>query len=142
MEMPGGTLGLNGTVDSKTLLDSTSNGIDVHMSKSTEWGTAMILSASAYGQPSQVVDQTTSTTGNASGVINMSNMTNEFVASFIDGGGSKSFTERLVSADSRYVNHYSDNTVLIGDGSDVGGWYGNNSVNTKKVKLKDLIFLY
>lgn len=69
MEATGGAMGLNETINSSTLLASTSsNNIDVHLMKSTEWGAMAILSSSAYGNPSNE-KLLTSTTGNETGVI-------------------------------------------------------------------------
>ena len=52
METSGGPLGLSATIevqDNKVKETSDSNGIDVHMINNTEYGTAAMLSASAYG---------------------------------------------------------------------------------------------
>ena len=48
--------------------ESTSNNIDVHLMKTTEYGAMAILSASAYGNPSNE-RAITSTTGNETGVM-------------------------------------------------------------------------
>ena len=54
MEKYGGVMGLNETIDDSTLLAETSNSIDVHMMKNTEYGAMAILALSTeYGkQPS------------------------------------------------------------------------------------------
>ena len=56
METSSGPLGLNATIEVKNIdnkeqvVETTDpNGIDVHMIKNTEYGTAAMLSASAYG---------------------------------------------------------------------------------------------
>ena len=52
METSGGPLGLSAeisTAEDKVTEITSPNGIDVHMIKNTEWGTAAMLSASVYG---------------------------------------------------------------------------------------------
>jgi len=61
MENAGEVMGLNGQAD---------NGIDVHMVKVTEWGTAAMLAASSYGKVGNV-GAGDSTTGNNYGVFDM-----------------------------------------------------------------------
>ncbi|MCI9177525.1 MAG: hypothetical protein HFJ28_02880 [Clostridia bacterium] len=66
-------MGLSETINTTTLLgtntgESTSNNIDVHLMKTTEYGAMAILSASAYGNPSNERN-ITSTTGNETGVM-------------------------------------------------------------------------
>lgn len=71
METSGQTMGLNETVNASSLLSSTSNDIDVHMMKSTEYGAVAILSVSGFGNPNKLQDTATqvkSTTGNVTGV--------------------------------------------------------------------------
>ncbi len=48
--------------------ESSNNGIDVHMMRTTEYGAIAILSASGYGNPSNA-QAITSTTGNETGII-------------------------------------------------------------------------
>ena len=68
METAGGAMGLNETLNSDLTSSSGSNGIDVHMMRTTEYGAIAILSASGYGNPSN--DRAiTSTTGNETGVM-------------------------------------------------------------------------
>ena len=67
MEEQGGAMGLNETLKDD-LTSESSNGIDVHMMRTTEYGAIAILSASGYGNPSN--DRAiTSTTGNETGVM-------------------------------------------------------------------------
>ncbi len=70
MEKKNQAMGLEETIDSSTKkATSASNGIDVHMIKSTEWGTVAILSASGYGNSKWLQNsEIKSTTGNKSGV--------------------------------------------------------------------------
>ena len=67
MEEKDGGMGLSETLNEDLTASSKSNGIDVHMMRSTEYGAIAILSASGYGNPSN--DKTlTTTTGNKTGV--------------------------------------------------------------------------
>ena len=70
METLNQAMGLQETLDATTKkATSESNNIDVHMSKTTEWGAVAILSASAYGNSSILQASTIkSTTGNKSGI--------------------------------------------------------------------------
>ena len=70
METAGQAMGLDEKIDSTTKkATSKSNGIDVHMIKTTEYGAVAILSASGYGNPSMIQLSTIkSTTGNKTGV--------------------------------------------------------------------------
>ena len=70
METAGQAMGLNETIDETTMkATSKSNGIDVHMIKTTEYGAVAILSASGYGNPNKIQSSTIkSTTGNKTGV--------------------------------------------------------------------------
>ena len=68
METAGGAMGLNETLNTDLTSSSGSNGIDIHMMRTTEYGAIAILSASGYGNPSNA-NVITSTTGNETGVI-------------------------------------------------------------------------
>ena len=70
METANQAMGLQETIDATTKkATSSSNNIDVHMIKTTEWGAVAILSASGYGNSSVLQTSTIkSTTGNKSGV--------------------------------------------------------------------------
>lgn len=70
MEISNQAMGLDETIDATTKkATSASNGLDVHMMKTTEYGAVAILSASGYGNPSKIQDsQIKTTTGNKSGV--------------------------------------------------------------------------
>ncbi len=67
MEATDGAMGLSETLKSD-LTSNTSNGIDVHCMRTTEYGAMAILSASGYGNPSNEKSPT-STTGNNTGVM-------------------------------------------------------------------------
>ena len=70
METSGQTMGLNETINTSTLVaTSSSNNIDVHMMKTTEYGAMAILSASGFGWSGKLADAPVkSTTGNITGV--------------------------------------------------------------------------
>lgn len=68
MEITGGAMGLKEEFNTDWTAKSESNGIDVHMMRTTEYGAIAILSASGYGNPSNAKN-ITSTTGNKTGVM-------------------------------------------------------------------------
>ena len=76
MEASGGTLGLTSTIDEEgNWTDNTPN-IDVHMSKTTEWGAAAILAISSYGAGADVfygssAAASLSSTNNATGIYGL-----------------------------------------------------------------------
>ena len=83
METSSGPLGLNATIgvqSNKVVESSSSNNIDVHMIKNTEYGAAAILSASDYGACPTGNSDTASTTGNNSGIMQMAGGKYEYVA--------------------------------------------------------------
>ena len=120
MEQLGGAMGLSETLNSNLTSSSSSNGIDVHMQKNTEYGALAILSASSYGNPNKVNDGET-TTGNATGVVMKLNK--EWVAA-----GTAYEATNYANADSRYKNLYNENYVkLNGDAiTETYGWQGSN----------------
>ena len=111
METTGGTLGLTDTINETNLTSNseTSNNLDIHMEKNTEYGAMAILSASAYGNQNTITkvttqsktnDVNTTTTGNKTGVYIICNY--EFIAAGIDTGT----LEYLTNAHKKYVNFY------------------------------------
>ena len=79
MEKGGEAMGLNETLNADLTASSASNGIDVHMMKSTEYGAIAILAASGYGSSSKLNNTMQTTTGNKTGVY-FSGKNYEFVA--------------------------------------------------------------
>ena len=68
MEKSGQTMGLNETINAD-LTPASSNNIDVHMMRTTEYGAMAILSASGFGWSGKLADAPVkSTTGNVTGV--------------------------------------------------------------------------
>lgn len=123
MEASGGTFGLNAEIDENTLLDKgSSNGLDVHMEKNTEYGTIAILSASSYGNPENVTGTGATTTGNSTGVVLEYP---EFVSAI---ASDKTYSEKVNNADNRYKNIYlkdSDGKIVFFKGdamSETKGW--------------------
>lgn len=107
METVGGAMGLNETLNDDLTASSASNGIDVHMMRTTEYGAIAILSASGYGNPSNERAITT-TTGNSTGVILDTTENWEWTA----GGRASIFS----GVNSRYFDTYTDKTsARIGD---------------------------
>ncbi len=124
METSNGALGLNSMFEedatTKEYKETTqTNNIDSHMIKNTEWGAAVMLSASDYGagvgnvvnsysHSTMLYGDTSSTTGNKSGIygLNIGPTQHEFVA----GGIIEKMTENLfgylISAPNRYVDKY------------------------------------
>lgn len=120
MEVEGGTLGKNATLGDD-FVDTSGNGIDSHLSTNNEWGTAAMMSASIFGNVPMTDDS--STTGNDSGIFQMSDSHSEAVAA----GRAKDFV--ISNLDSRYYEYWTkDNESRPGDATaEVIGWYGAQS---------------
>ena len=120
MEAKGGTLGLDANIDSTTYLDSSNNGVDVHMAKNTEWGTAAMLAASIYGE-APIGKSDATTTGNSTGIYQMADGTYEYVAGIYNT--SDSDMNKIKGADERYRNLYVSTTSITGDATtETEGW--------------------
>ena len=111
METAGGAMGLNETLNDEDLTASSeSNGIDVHMMRTTEYGAIAILSASGYGNSSNNKVITT-TTGNSTGVmLNVNDGFWEYTAGGLNGS-------IFSGVNSRYFDTYTGNqtSARIGD---------------------------
>ena len=110
IETSGNAMGLSETLNSDLTSSSESNGIDVHMMKSTEYGAIAILSASGYGNPQTLQSSSVkTTTGNKTGIYFSGNNW-EWVA----GGLSGSI---FSGVNSRYFDTYSGSqaSARIGD---------------------------
>ena len=126
MESSGGTLGLTDSINQTNLTSSaeTSNNLDIHMEKNTEYGAMAILSASSYGKPDKINDGET-TTGNKSGIY--ININKEWVAA-----GPQGFATNV---NSRYKNIYviKDHYTVpyapkVGDAvEETKGWHSSGS---------------
>ena len=85
MEKTGEAMGLSETLNEDLTSSSSSNGIDVHMMKSTEYGAIAILSTSGYGNPKTLQNsELKTTTGNKTGVY-FSGVNKECVAGGLQG---------------------------------------------------------
>ena len=110
METAGGAMGLNETLKGD-LTSESSNGIDVHMMRTTEYGAIAILSASGYGNPSNA-KAITSTTGNETGIIlNTNNY--EWTAGGLQGSV-------FSGVNSRYFDTYTGNQSSARAGDALG----------------------
>ena len=99
IETSGNAMGLSETLNSD-LTSKESNGIDVHMMKSTEYGAIAILSASGYGNPQTLQSSSVkTTTGNKTGIY-FSGSNWEWVAGGLDGS-------IFSGVNSRYFDTYS-----------------------------------
>lgn len=138
MEKSGGTLGHNANLQATTYLDTTGNGIDVHMALATEWGGAALLAISDYGAfniKGKAVDKGTkvaATTGNITGVFQMADDSAEYVAGLLkkESNPSTSHTSTMYSADSRYRNEYTTTVSEYHKGDAIfqtSGWYNGVS---------------
>lgn len=144
MESKDGGMGLNETINEENALSTSgSNGIDVHMQKNTEYGAAILLGASDYGKIGTVgkpgTDANTwmnggtgvltgttikaSTTGNVTGIFELSNENGEWTA-----GGLESY---LSNISPKYRDIYTEEKVgKLGDatyenGINLGTWHGS-----------------
>ena len=110
IETSGNAMGLSETLNSDLTASSESNGIDVHMMKSTEYGAIAILSASGYGNPQTLQSSSVkTTTGNKTGIYFSGNNW-EWVAGGLDGS-------IFSGVNSRYFDTYSGGqaSARIGD---------------------------
>lgn len=126
-KMESTVLGLPTNFDTTTWLDSSGNGVDVHMAKNTEWGTAAMLSASAYGTaPSGQSSE--STTGNATGIYQMADANTEYVTGIWNS--SNGDISKIKNANSRYYNLYTNAVSISGDSTtETKNWKSANSAN-------------
>ncbi len=119
-------------------LSSDDNEVDPHMMKNTEWGAVAYLAQSKYGKNSEVTRNSNdsyytgggsgtsyrtnvgqSTTGDVTGIYDMSGGAWEYVAGYYGNGGS--YASSLVKADARYKDIYSSYTSP----NSGGGHYGD-----------------
>ena len=127
MEKSGQTMGLNETIGSNLVATSSSNNIDVHMMRTTEYGAMAILSASGFGWSGKLADAPVkSTTGNVTGVYVPGNRW-EWTAGVC--------ADSTVGKDARYYDLYTTNQTSAKVGDALGldtyttnpgcsGWHG------------------
>lgn len=129
MEQTGEAMGLDESLNAD-LTAVSSNNIDVHMMRSTEYGAIAILSASGYGNPSNE-QAITSTTGNNTGVILDTNGKWEWVAGGLKGS-------IFTGTDGRYYDTYEETQTSAKRGDALGnkeidnagcdGWHSAQSI--------------
>ena len=123
MEETGGTLGLTDTIDTTSLVSSatTSNNLDIHMEKNTEYGAMAILSASAYGNQNVIANGET-TTGNKTGVY--INLNREWVSA-----GKMEYDSVYINVNKKYKNLYESTYVSrVGDAiGETSGWHSSEA---------------
>ena len=119
MEATNGSMGLTETLNGTTATSS-SNNIDVHMAKATEYGAVAILSASRYGNPNNTQKPKTSTSdgdeANKTGIYyNYGNW--EFTACIA--------AQEVGSSFSKYWDKY--NTLNLRGLSPSSSWHGGSA---------------
>lgn len=121
METKYGTLGKEAVLDDK-YLDTTNNGIDVHMALNTEWGTVALLTDSAFGVGKGIAgtSNNSTSTGNESGVYDLANEKKEYVST-IYGSGLYYNVNKIILSAARYSNNYQDG-LLLGDALNCSKW--------------------
>lgn len=131
IEAPNYGMGLlESNINTTTLVPSTSNNIDAHMMKNTEYGAMVLLTKSDYGDYSN-----SSTTGNSTGIYNVGS---ELVAAYLTR--SRNYMYRAFeSVASKYKNVYSFKSKKTGDameetarwGGSIARWtYYDDNVNS------------
>lgn len=128
MEIQYGTLGKNAVLDDK-YLDTTNNGIDVHMALNTEWGTVALLTDSAFGVGKGIsgTGNESTSTGNESGVYNLADKKGEYTATYYSNSTLYECNEKIVKSDGRYFNSYSSSmSERSGDALNCRGWLGTS----------------
>lgn len=133
IEASTGGMGLNETINASTLLATTeSNNIDVHMQKNTEYGAAVLLSASAYGKQGNGTEGSNyvhtsdyglaTSTGNVYGIYELGRGVNEWVAS-----GNSNVSQ---SINTRYIDRYTSETSSQKNGDATyatAGWHSGTA---------------
>lgn len=129
METKYGTLGKEAVLNDK-YLDTTNNGIDVHMALNTEWGTVALLTDSAFGVGKGIegTDNNITSTGNESGVYGLANGISEYTATIMSNHGNVTDNEKIVNSDERYFNNC--DSGKSGDALNCSGWLGTNTYST------------
>lgn len=123
METKYGTLGKEAVLNDK-YLDTTNNGIDVHMVLNTEWGTVALLTDSIFGVGKGIsgTNNNSTSTGNESGVYGLASGEQEYVSTIYKGSSDNE--EKIVQSDSRYSNDYRDIKLRLGDALECKKWFG------------------
>lgn len=138
METADGPMGLNATVDDTGTETSSSNNIDAHMIKNTEYGTVGMLAASIYGAKDGDGERDGNTTGNATGVYEMGNIRDRCVE-FVAGIFQDTTVPNLINiknAQQKYWDNYTNIELpKPGDGTKEIPWrysWGNEWVDISR----------
>ena len=135
METASGTLGKSSNISTSNYVDTSGNGMDCHLEKSTEYGTITLLAASEFGN--QESTNVVSTAESGTGVYQMSNNKYEYVAGVFETSStdptrlSNSQNGALTSAHAKYVDIYVGTTKqsILGDGIFItDGWKSSTKV--------------
>ena len=115
METEGGPMGLSATIDDSGNETSSSNNIDAHMIKNTEWGAAVMLMDSAYGSKESGFSSTATTTENASGVYQMFSGVEYVAGIYSTSTRDTSSWSTIKNAPAKYWNDYQSGNSITGD---------------------------
>lgn len=138
METANGPLGLNAIVSDDGTETSSSNNIDVHMIKNTEYGTVGMLAASVYGarNGNGYAGNPNTTTGNATGVYQMGGnqpeSKSEYVAGIL-GDSSSTYIKNIKNSPQKYWNNYTlEQIPKTGDGTLEISWSFNSWLTAQR----------
>ena len=123
MESSGGAMGLSETVNDDQTFKESSNNIDVHMMRNTEYGAIAILSVSGYGNSKNIQNSTIqSTTGNETGIYYTSTGKDDKEHPELVAGG---LSDGFPKISKKYYDEYttSSSSIKIGDALDLQ-WQG------------------
>ena len=125
MESSGGAMGLSETVNDDQTFKESSNNIDVHMMRNTEYGAIAILSVSGYGNSKTIPNSTIkSTTGNQTGIYYISTGSVDYYHLETIAGGRDGVAFKNI--DKRYYDSYGKSkTSKTGDAFNLE-WQGGN----------------
>lgn len=128
METTDGPMGLSATIDDSGNETSSSNNIDAHMIKNTEWGAAVMLMDSAYGSKTSGGSSTATTTGNASGVYQMFSAEEYVAGIYSTSTTNTSYWSTIKNAPAKYWNDYQSGNSITGDATkETPSWKGGRA---------------
>lgn len=127
METTDGPMGLSATIDDSGNETSSSNNIDAHMIKNTEWGAAVMLMDSAYGLKISGSSSTATTTGNASGVYQMFSGYEYVAGIYSTSTSTTSEWSTIKNAPAKYWNDYQSGNSITGDATKETPKWGGGS---------------
>jgi len=126
LKFSGGILNQDGTITfNGNSQYGLKNNINSHMLKNSEWGAILYLSHSVYGINNQITNDTLSTTGNISGIFNLSNNTPEYVMATYTIDQNKNF--EILPTEQKYYDKYPSEKEKGHALNETLNWYENNS---------------